>query len=158
MNLNKLILIICFVAFSLSSLAAPKTVTGYEISVNELLPIGYQLATENNEGAHTVFIFEENGDIESENQINIQFSIENKKIGLDWVLKAPRNIKEKDKFVRFVKNKGYEVELKEMNGVSYYRVERGGSLFTLCKAVITELYKVKESSPIGLFAVGISFK
>ena len=154
----KKVLTLLLVLVSINCFSSPRDVQGYEIRIDEILPIGYQLAQENKEGAHTVFIFEESGKLESDNQVNIQFSIENGKFGIDWVLRAPRNIEEKTKFVEFAKSKGYKVELRKMNGVSYYRVEEGGSLFTLVNLVITELYGIKKEAPVGLVASGISFK
>lgn len=129
----------------------------HEIDIANILPIGYQLATEANEESYTMFIFEEDGDFTSDEQLNIQFSIENKKFGLDWVLKAPRNIKDADKFKQYAEKNGYEVMKKKMNGVEYLRVETGGSLFTLCKGVITGLYSISEQDKICFVYSGIEF-
>ncbi len=154
--MKKLFLLILALS-SASVLAKPKNTTCHGIDIENILPIGYQLATEAKENSYTLFVFEENGDFQSDNQLNIQFSIEKKKFGLDWVLKAPRNIKDSAKFREFAEESGYKVEERKMNGVDYLRVEEGGSLFSLCKSVITELYGIPENAEICLKFSGISF-
>jgi hypothetical protein len=78
---------------------------------------------------------------------NVQFSIEGGRIGFDWVLIAPANIRDKDKFVQFAGRLGYKVVACEGNKVKYLRVENG-DLPKLCEAVIRDLYSVSPDTDL----------
>jgi hypothetical protein len=118
---------------------APFVVDAYTVAIDDILPIAYQLAEEGNEGSFVVFFFSPSGNLERENGLNIQFSIEQGIFGFDWVLTSPDNVEGKGDFQAFAESRGYIVESRAGNGVEYLRVEEGGSLFTLGRAVITEL-------------------
>jgi hypothetical protein len=72
---------------------------------------------------------------------NVQFSIEKNRIGFDWVLIAPANVRDKEKFSQFAGGQGYKIVECEMNDVKYLRVENG-DLPKLCVTVIRDLYSV----------------
>ncbi len=69
--------------------------------------------------------------------MNIQYSIEKGVVGLDWVLISPGNMKRADKFRRLIRSLGLHIEEREMNGVSYLRVE-DTNLEVLGKQVLQE--------------------
>lgn len=75
--------------------------------------------------------------------VEIQFSVEDGKTGLDWILMSPANIEEKPKVIRYAETKGVEWQEKEMNDWLYLRIE-DGDLVGLCTSLIEDLYPVKE--------------
>ena len=136
----------------------PQEVDTYVVGVDDILPIAYQLAQQNNEGSFVVFFFSESGNLDDDGSLNIQYSIEQGRFGLDWVLTSPDNIAAKADFQAFAESMGYVVENRTGNRVEYLRVERGGSLFTLGRAVVTELFSMPESGELGLYFRGIEFE
>ena len=89
--------------------------------------------------------------------MNLQFSIEQSRVGLDWVLLAPSNVRDKERFAQFASARGYRVFEREMNKVKYLRVEDGGSLPDLCKAVIHDLYFISPESQLDLLTDGFAW-
>ena len=79
--------------------------------------------------------------------INVQFSIENGRIGFDWVLLGPSNIRDKEKFTQFAAGLNYKVGEHEMNGVKYLRVEEG-DLPKLCETLIRDLYSIPSDTDL----------
>ena len=73
----------------------------------------------------------------------IQFSVENGKAGLDWILMSPRNIAEKANVVAYAESRGFEWQEKEMNEWLYMRIEQG-DLASLCTSLIRDLYQMGE--------------
>jgi hypothetical protein len=134
------------------------TVDSYVVGIDDILPIAYQLAQENEEESFVVFFFAESGKLGDDGNLNIQYSIERGKFGLDWVLTSPENVAAKAQVQAFAESKGYIVESRAGNGVDYLRVEDGGSLVTLGRAVITELFAMPESGELGLYFRGIELE
>jgi hypothetical protein len=88
--------------------------------------------------------------------INIQFSIDKGKIGVDWVLIGGHNIQDKGKFAQFAGQLGYTVTALEMNHVKYLRVE-DGDLPKLCEAVISNLYSMPRDTDLHLIPQGFTW-
>ena len=96
--------------------------------------------------------------MDDDSTFNIQYSIERGKFGFDWVLTSTDNIAARSKFQAFAESNGYVVETRNGNGVEYLRVEDGGSLFSLGRTVITDLFSMPESGELGLYFQGIEFE
>ena len=88
--------------------------------------------------------------------VNLQFSLENGRAGFDWVLLAPRNIKDKDSFVEYLRLRGYSYSERKMNGVAYLRIE-GGDLAQLCSDVVTRLYARPRDEPMDMIVEGFEW-
>ena len=86
---------------------------------------------------------------EKNDSLNIQFSYEDNRIGLDWVLLGEINKDNKDKFLEYAKRKGYRLIQKEGKGVKYFRAVEG-DLVDLCQSIILELYDYNPNAPFGL--------
>jgi hypothetical protein len=106
--------------------------------------------------AFVVFLFTTADQPGDDNAVNLQFSLEDHKAGLDWVLIAPRNLRDEDRFLAFAKSSGFEPELREMNNVSYWRIEHG-DIASLCRRVITELYGISVTQPLDLVVEGFTW-
>jgi hypothetical protein len=87
--------------------------------------------------------------------INLQYSIEAGRLGLDWVLLGPRNVAERDCVARFAKRSGFQPSLVTMNGVSYLRIE-GGALSGLGTAIAAHLFGIDSDSVLGLLVHGFT--
>jgi hypothetical protein len=103
-----------------------------------------------------VFLFTTPDQPGDDNAINLQFSLEDHKAGLDWVLIAPRNLRDEDRFVAFARSAGFEPERHEMNNVSYWRIETG-DIASLCRRVITDLYRIPATQPLDLIVEGFKW-
>src|SRR6202042_54389 len=87
--------------------------------------------------AFAVLIFNTADRPNSSDALNLQFSMENGRIGFDWVLMAPRNIEDKEALGQYIKGRGYTYAEETLNKVSYLRVEKG-DLGQLADDVITK--------------------
>jgi hypothetical protein len=91
-----------------------------------------------------------------EDALNIQISFENGKVGFDWVLLAPRNIEDQEKFRTFARAHGVEPVARSMNGVSYLRVE-SADVAKFTASVVTEMYHLPPNEPVGLVYEGFEW-
>jgi hypothetical protein len=88
--------------------------------------------------------------------LNIQFSIEDGEIGLDWCLLAQTNIRDREKFDRFAASLGYSSRFKVMNDVEYLRIEEG-DLPSLCTKVIREMYGQAPDATLDMVVEGFKW-
>ncbi|WP_309662458.1 hypothetical protein [Sphingomonas sp.] len=91
-----------------------------------------------------------------EDVLNIQVSVENGKAGFDWVLLAPRNIEDQEKFRIFARAHGAEPVARSKNEVSYLRVERA-DVAKFTASVVTEMYDRPPNEPLGLVYEGFDW-
>lgn len=91
-----------------------------------------------------------------EDCLNIQFSVENGSVGLDWVLISPVNIRDKNKFIELLDAKRIPYREHEMNNVSYVRIEDGRSA-KVCQSVLEEMYGVSGRIGIELIIEGFEW-
>ena len=75
--------------------------------------------------------------------VEVQFSIENGRAGLDWILESEPNKEQRPKIERYISAKGYDYQEKEMNNWHYLRVENG-DLVQLCVGIIRDVYHSDE--------------
>ena len=88
--------------------------------------------------------------------IALQISIENGSIGFDWVLLAPRNVEDREKFISFARAQGVEPIAKTLNGVSYLRVD-GPDAAKFAASIVTELYRCPPDEPLDLVHEGFDW-
>ena len=89
---------------------------------------------------------------------NLQYSMENGVLGLDWVLIADRNISERKKFVQIVEKLGHRVDLKEGNGVQYLRVVEVKNMPELGQIVLKQLFGTDSSQKLNLIITNFKWK
>lgn len=111
------------------------------------------LRQKGHDGSFVIFTFQPSATSNPDDAINIQFSIASGRIGLDWRLNSPANIRDKDKFEGFAAAHGQRVQLMETNQVQYFRVEQG-DLPLLCQGVIIELYAMRPDVKLDLAVQG----
>ena len=77
-------------------------------------------------------------------------------MGFDWVLLAPRNIEDREKFKAFARSKGFVPATKAENGVSYLRVECPDAA-KFATSVVTQMYHLPASEPLALVHEGFDW-
>lgn len=107
-------------------------------------------------GSFVVFMFQIKG---SKDEIlpNLQYSIENDKVGFDWVLIAPQNVKDEDGITAFLTKQGSPVSKREMNDVRYLRVE-GNGIEDLGAKVLRDFYHLPSDTKLELIVDGFDLK
>jgi len=115
---------------------------------DELPSIVTKLEKTGHDGSFVVFMFSLRGN-RDDLFPNLQYSIENGRLGLDWVLLAPQNIKDESKLTDFIKGLGFSVLKREMNDVRYLRVE-GNGLDNLGVRILRDFYHLKPDAKLEL--------
>ena len=85
---------------------------------------------------------------------NLQYAIQNGKLGLEWVLLGERNVADKKAIEKIIRNNGHEVQVMKMNDVSYLRAEKG-DLGSTGLQIVHDFYGVDSQYPMGLLVHGI---
>lgn len=118
------------------------------IRVSEIPAVFAQLKATGSEGSFAVFIpTPEQSD--SDESVNIQFSIENGSTGLDWVLISPVNVRDREKFEDIARRSRFDYRETEMNGVRYLRTEDRKS-DDLCIKLFSDIYSLTDQDAVGL--------
>ena len=110
------------------------------IAVADVGAVFRQMSAQGVETSFAVFAIR-TGD--EDDAVEIQFSVEDGKTGLDWILMSPANIEEKPKVIQYAASKGVEWQEKEMNDWLYLRIEQG-DVVGLCTSLIEDLYQVEQ--------------
>ena len=134
-----------------------RVVAPSSVLVSQLPAVFDQLKANHKEPAWAAFAFCPLGEPANEQTaVNLQYSVENGVIGLDWILLVPRNIADKDKIVIFIKERHCTVLEREGNGVRYLRVE-DGNLVQLGMQILEEFYHLRSDSEMEMFTDGFEW-
>jgi hypothetical protein len=115
------------------------------------------LSSSRTDGNFAAFLFGAAGQPPaSMDALNIQFSIDGGRAGIDWVLLAPPNVEAQPRFVAFFEGKGRTVLQREMNEVKYLRVE-GEQLPELMQEFLRAGFEVEPDQKMELIAEGFSW-
>lgn len=113
------------------------------------------ISKQNNEGSFLVFMFNVPN---QQKELNIQLSVENKKLGIDWILLGDANIEDEQLFKDTVESFGYQyLEIKKAR-LKYIRVEDVNDLVKLTKDILVEMYKVGDETVFNIIAEGFTIK
>ncbi len=112
------------------------------IAVADVGEVFRQISAQGVETSFAVFAIR-TGEEDEDDAVEIQFSVEDGKTGLDWILMSPANIEEKPKVIQYAASKGVEWQEKEMNDWLYLRIEQG-DVVGLCTSLIEDLYQVEQ--------------
>jgi len=129
----------------------------YVVRLSDIPQVYEQLRVEGSDRSFAVFMFSDHGKLGEEGQVNLQFSIEDGAVGLDWVLIGPTNIRDEKRIFDFLKARGSMPARLEENGVRYLRTEKG-DLVQLCQHIMNGLYGVKPTEEVDLVPEGFSWK
>ena len=146
----------------------PHELNTQKISITKIDSVFYELEKQKIESSFVSFKV----DVNSED-LSLQFSVKNDKVGLDWLLLAKRNVADKEKFVSYAESKGFTVSKKSANGIAYLRVEvddsnrlervpnqaensknadNEHSLLSLCQGILVDIYGLSLTDEVSLFA------
>ena len=137
------------VVFFVRSRIAPT----YRVSVRDIPQVITQLSASRSPPAFAAFILVPPDRPDQGEAVNLQFSIENGRVGFDWVLLAPPNIRDQERFIAFARASGFAPSKREENNVQYLRVE-DGDLATLCSEIVTKMYGWPENEPFDMITEG----
>lgn len=110
------------------------------VAVADIAKVFREISTQAVETSFAVFIIQRG---ESDDPVEIQFSVEDGKAGVDWILMSPPNIEEKPKVIEYAVSRGFEWREKEMNDWQYMRID-DGDVAGLCMSLITDLYEAEQ--------------
>jgi hypothetical protein len=91
------------------------------------------------------------GAFSDQNTAELQFSKEGGRVGLDWVLRAPRNIADQARVAELARSLGHTMHHAEMNDVRYLRVE-DGDIAALGMRIAKDFYGLHDGSKVDLIA------
>jgi hypothetical protein len=112
------------------------------------------LSSTGKDGNFAVFLFGADGQAPAPmDALNVQFSIEAGRVGLDWVLLAPLNLDSQSRFVAFCERKARPLLRREANQVKYLRIE-GEHLADLLQEFLVAEFKVTADQNMNLIAEG----
>ena len=134
----------------------PRVVKPVRVTVADLPRILAAVSASTRTPTFAVFVFTTPDQPDTKDAVNLQFSLENGRAGFDWVLLAPRNIKDKDSFVGYLHRRDYTFSERKMNGVAYLRIE-DGDLVQLCSDVVTRLYGRPRDEPMDMIVEGFDW-
>lgn len=152
-----IVLAIVYVLGTLRSRRSAPSATTSTVRVADAPRVLQQLQASGSDGSFAVFMFNAPNGAGADHVVNLQFSIEGGRPGLDWVLMAPQNIRDQDRFVRLAEDLGYTAEAREMNDVRYLRVEHG-DLARLSMAVMQDLYGFQPTDEVELLVEGFDWQ
>ena len=89
--------------------------------------------------------------------VNLQYSMENGVVGLDWVLLGERNIKDAEAIKAFALSRGFEFKNREINQVEFLRTEEPG-IAELGMSLITDFYHYRPTTRIKLLVEGFEWE
>jgi hypothetical protein len=115
------------------------------------------LSSDGEDGDFAVFLFGESGQPPATmDELNVQFSIESERMGIDWVLLAPLNLENQARFVAFLERNGRSVQKRQLNDVRSLRVEGDGLAELLQQLLLTE-FGVRADQVLQLVASGFEW-
>lgn len=130
--------------------------TGPEITVANVSDAVAQLCRQGKDGAFLVLMLP-SPQVPGRDPLNVQYSIEGGRLGLDWVLVSDTNVAEAQRVGAFIRERGHTVAEKEMNGVRYLRVE-DGDVVRLGLAILDRLYGLDGGARVGTVMRGFRWK
>jgi hypothetical protein len=137
--------------------AAPASVRLPAVTTQDIPRVFASLSSQRKDGNFAVFLFGADGQAPAPvDALNIQFSIEGARAGIDWVLLAPANLNTQARFVSFFERKGRTVMRLEMDAVRYLRVE-GDDLPELLDEFLRAAFGVTSEQKMDLIAEGFSW-
>lgn len=128
-----------------------------QIVADQIPAVLQALAASDKSPAFAVLMFTTPGAPNEDDRLEVQYAVENGKLGFDWLLVAPQNTKDQGRFADFAAAHGYQVIQQERNHVRYLRVENG-DLAALGRDILLELYKRPANQPIAMVTEGFDWK
>jgi hypothetical protein len=107
--------------------------------------------------AHAIFIFFPAGERHSnKTEVNLGYSVENGKVGLEWSRSTRRNHADKDKVIAFLQER-HQTVVEQDSRIRYFRVE-GENIIELGMQLLQEFYHLPDNAEIGMYTVGFDWE
>lgn len=135
---------------------APRLLTAVDVQIEDLAAIASAMSQSSAEVRYATLAFCPPECRSDDDGLNVQLSVENGRIGMDWVLLGPRNIRDREKFIAFAETEGFAPIPKAENDVSFLRVESEKAV-ELVVAVVTELYELPANEALSLYHEGFDW-
>jgi hypothetical protein len=148
------ILVIIALVVALVPLVRRRIVPTRSATVADIPAILAKLATLK-DGSFAVFMFD-SPLVHGGDAVNLQYSVEQGAVGLDWVLLGKTNIADKAKVSAFAAELGHPMTEREINNARYLRVE-GNGLDKLGTSMIVEFYGIPRNAELGLITEGFEW-
>lgn len=146
-----------YLAWDRGKVGMPRLLNETEIATNDLPSLVDALSHGTSTVRWAALMFNTPDRPSDDDSVALQVSAENGRVGFDWVLLAPRNIEDQDKFKIFARAHNFAVTAKSENGVSYLRVEcPDAAKFT--SSVVTEMYHLPSDQPLALIHDGFDWR
>lgn len=136
--------------------SVPRLLTAVDVELAELPAIASAMLQSSSEVRYAALAFCPPECRSDDDGLNVQLSVENGKIGMDWVLLGPRNIRDEERFIAFAETEGFAPILKSENGVSFLRVESEEAV-ELAAEVVTEMYRLPANETLSLYHEGFDW-
>ena len=129
---------------------------GY-VTISELPELIKALNASKTNGSFFVLLIPNTAESDGYNA-NLQYSIEDNEIGIDWVLIAKSNINNKDKFEEIIKNKGLNCKHLSGNNVDYIRATGNKNMEEIGKSLLQEMFSVTAETKFQLIITGMTWR
>jgi TonB family protein len=144
---------VVFAYFRLRNVGTPS-----RVKVSQVLEVVRQLQVTGAESSFVVFMFDPSGAVANgDTAVNLQYSVEKGRLGLDWVLLSPPNIADKADLVEFASAHQHQLLPREENGVHYLRVE-DDAIASFGMQILTEFYHLGLDRDLDLIVAGFQLK
>ena len=159
MKIVLVIVAIVLVAGAVLVFLRSRVVDNIPVQVGQIPAIVAQLKATGHDTSFVVFLFSPPGTSPQDDSqsVNLQFSIDKNRLGLDWVLLSPRNKADEARIAQFMKDQGFAVNKRLENGVSFLRVE-DGDIVALGLKIVTQFYGLNRSDSIDMIVDGFDWK
>jgi hypothetical protein len=128
----------------------------YAVTARDIPEVISQLQRSGKNGHFAVLMFVPPGSSDGE-AANLQYSIEQGAVGLDWVLLGPRNIADQKRISEFASKAGYRLDEHERNRVRYLRLT-GSGISDLGAKIIRELYQIGPDTKLEMITEGFQWQ
>ena len=140
------------------SLLRNRVVAPKRVKVSQIPEVVRQLQVGNVESSFVVFTFDPRGGVpNADTAVNLQYSVSQGRVGLDWALVASANIADKDDIAEFIEKNHHQAAEKETNGVRYLRVE-GEGVAALGMQIVNEFYHLDINTDLNLIMEGFQLR
>jgi hypothetical protein len=126
------------------------------VQLRDLPRVLERLEAEGGDGAFAGFLATPAGGKAADDMLSVQFSIEDGRAGLDWLLLQPANVAAQARFERLAAERGHYVVEAAVDDVQYLRVE-DGDIAALAVAVMQQLCGLGETDAVVLLTDGFTW-
>ena len=127
-----------------------------DVSLADMSVIANEVAESSDSKAFAAFAFYSPDRPSSDEAVNVQFSVENGELGLDWVLLSETNVADRVRFEAFARQKGMTVSHRTLNGVYYPRVENS-DVVGFAESIVIEMYGLPGDVSLSLYHEGFEW-